>query len=77
MKPLHDRSLAVVLFNRGVVAAPTAEDFADPGPRANARRRVRDLWQHNDRGVVRGALTMTVPAHGVVMLRLFPARPAP
>jgi alpha-galactosidase len=33
----------------------------------------RDLWQHKDLGVFDAKLTMRVPAHGAVLLKLRPA----
>jgi alpha-galactosidase len=59
---------AVGLFNRA--AAPT--DVRVPWTELNLRGpfRVRDLWAHADRGRVADAVAATVPAHGVVLLRL-------
>jgi alpha-galactosidase len=41
------------------------KDFGWKG-RADAR----DLWAHADAGVVDGEAIMTIPGHGVVMLKL-------
>jgi alpha-galactosidase len=70
MKPLADGSKAVGLFNRnhGPSGIPITVRWRDLGLPASVR--VRDLWAHNDLGSVRDQYTATVPAHGVVMLRV-------
>jgi hypothetical protein len=39
----------------------------------NGRQRVRDLWRQKDMAEVTGELRVTVPRHGVVLVRLTPA----
>jgi len=34
--------------------------------------RVRDVWAHTDLGTFTGRFSATVPAHGVVMVRITP-----
>ena len=71
MKPLKDGSRAVALFNRSSLQTPitaTWQRLRLPGGPA----RVRDLWAHADRGTFTGRFSATVPAHGVVMLRITP-----
>jgi hypothetical protein len=36
--------------------------------------RIRDLWSHEDLGVVRDAVSATIPSHGSVLYRLTPTR---
>ena len=72
MKPLAGGARAVVLLNRSelqtVITAPFWRLKLPPGPAA-----VRDLWAHADLGAHRDRFGATVPAHGVVMLRITPA----
>lgn len=70
-KPLSGGHMAVALFNR--IGAPTQMtlDLARIGWHGPAV--ARDLWSHSDLGILRGEYTVTVPAHGVVMLQLGPS----
>ena len=38
---------------------------------------MRDIWAHDDLGVATRSLLVTVPAHGVRLLRMRPHMPAP
>jgi len=71
MKPLKDGSRAVALFNRSSLQTPISVTWQrlrlPSGP-----ARVRDLWAHADRGTATDRVSATVPAHGVVMLRITP-----
>ena len=71
MKPLKDGSRAVALFNRSSLQTPISVTWQrvrlPSGP-----ARVRDLWAHADRGTATDRMSATVPAHGVVMLRITP-----
>ena len=67
-KPLQDGSLAVGLFNRGATDAGITIHAADL--RLTPVFGARDLWQQKDLGPITDAYTATVPAHGVVLLRL-------
>jgi len=69
MKPLRDGSRAVALFNRTEVGAEIAVDWTAIGLRPGAAR-VRDLWAHRDLGRFTDRYAATVPAHGVVMVRI-------
>jgi alpha-galactosidase len=64
-KPMSGGGYAVVLLNRGDTATTVTADL--PG-----QWRVRDLWQHKEIAPSDGTLTAPVPAHGAVMLRLYP-----
>ena len=69
-KPLADGSRAVVLFNRSALQTVIAASWRAIGLRGSAR--VRDLWTHTDVGVMTDRFSATVPAHGVVMVRVTP-----
>ncbi|MEO6805405.1 MAG: hypothetical protein ABI286_09810 [Edaphobacter sp.] len=73
MRPLHDGSVAVGLFNRS--DAPAEARFARSNLPANLtgkKTRVRDLWKHVDVAMGADGLTATVPSHGVVMFKISP-----
>ena len=67
-KPLQDGGLAVGLFNRSAGEKPVAFAWALAGLSAKPAA-VRDLWAHADLAASDG-YTGSVPAHGVVMLRV-------
>jgi alpha-galactosidase len=67
-KPLASGDYAVAIFNRGtaeVTGTAAWKDFGWSGQHA-----VRDLWAHADKGAAGDGYSATVPAHGVVMLRV-------
>lgn len=68
-KPLADGSRAVALLNRSETQADITARWEKIGlPPGDAS--VRDLWAHEERGVARDSYTASVPAHGVVMLKI-------
>src|SRR5437773_2035736 len=71
MKPLKDGSRAVVLLNRSALQTVISASWWRL--RISGPARVRDLWAHADLGSFTGRYSATVPAHGVVMLRVPPA----
>ncbi|MFI5231023.1 MAG: glycoside hydrolase family 27 protein [Gemmatimonadales bacterium] len=71
-RPLADGSRAVLLFNRASVPAAITANWGSVGIKTKEAR-VRDLWTHTDSSGVTGRYTATVPSHGVVMLRVWPA----
>ena len=71
-KPLSDGEIAVGLVNQLTSATHVTVKLADVG--INGEAQARDLWEHRDLGAVKGSYTAVVPGHGVVMLRLRPAR---
>ena len=71
-KPLADGSRAVLLFNRASVPSAITANWGSVGIKTREAR-VRDLWAHTDTSGVTGRYTATVPSHGVVMLRVWPA----
>jgi alpha-galactosidase len=74
-RPLADGSRAVALLNRTDSPAPITAIWEKVGlPPGSAA--ARDLWAHADLGTFAGSMTATVPAHGVVMLRVASASPA-
>ena len=68
-KPLANGSIAVGLFNRGTTAASMSVTMKEIGMEANAK--VQDIWGHVNSV---GDFTGMVPAHGVVLLRVSPAK---
>jgi alpha-galactosidase len=73
MKPLAGGARAVVLFNRSSLQTViTAQWWQLRMPSRPAQ--VRDLWAHTELGSFRDRFSATVPAHGVVMVRITPAR---
>jgi len=69
-KLLSDGSRAVVLFNRSTLQTVITASWRALGLRGPAR--VRDLWAHTDLGTFPTRFMATVPAHGVVMVRVTP-----
>ncbi len=59
---------AVVLFNRSEVEADVAFSWPEIGLPDHLSLKVRDLWQHEDRGTFDGSYSARVPTHGIVML---------
>ena len=72
VKPLADGSRAVLLFNRASVPSPMTANWGSVGLKSK-QARVRDLWAHTDSSGIADRYTATVPSHGVVMLRVWPA----
>ncbi len=68
IKPLQGGAKAVALFDRGNFPYPITVQLESVGFQGTAH--ARDLWSHQDIGVLKGSYTAVVPAHGVVMLRL-------
>ncbi|MGB7263964.1 MAG: glycoside hydrolase family 27 protein, partial [Terracidiphilus sp.] len=72
-KPLEGNAMAVALFNRTTGTTRMTLQLKDVGWKGRAA--ARDLWTHEDVGEVNGETTVTVPGHGVVMLRLTHPKP--
>ena len=71
MRPLHDGSVAVGLFNR--TDTSTEAQFARsslPASLEGKGTKVRDLWKHEAVAMDGDAYKTTVPSHGVVLLRI-------
>ncbi len=70
MKPLKDGGRAVVLLNRSALQTVVSASWWRL--RISGPARVRDLWAHADLGTFTERFSATVPAHGVVMVRVTP-----
>ncbi|HEU5342058.1 glycoside hydrolase family 27 protein [Edaphobacter sp.] len=68
-KPLADGSKAVGIFNRQTTPQTAHVDFGRAG--FTGAVKARDLWLHKDLGSISSPYNVTVPAHGVVMLRVW------
>jgi len=71
-KEMEDGSKAVGIFNLDAAPAKLGVEWQElqlSGP-----QRVRDLWRQQNLGQCSGRYEATVPPHGVVLIRLFPAR---
>jgi alpha-galactosidase len=68
VKPLHDGSRAVGLFNREQGTIPIEINLKDLGLGSHAN--VRDLWDHKDLPPISDMLSIDVGEHGVVFLKL-------
>jgi len=71
-KPLADGSRALVLFNRGPQPVEIAANWTELGYPMKLSAQVRNVWTHKPLGRKAGAFSATVPAHGVVMVRITP-----
>jgi alpha-galactosidase len=67
-KPLQGGAKAVALFNRNDTAMPVTLKLSDVGFGSGAK--AHDIWAAKDLGKLQGSYTVTVPRHGVVLLRL-------
>ena len=67
-KELEDGGVALGFFNRG--AASESQEFNKLSKIGlGGRQQVRDLWRQQDLKEVQGKIALTVPAHGVVLLK--------
>ena len=71
-KPLDDGSWAVGLSNAGGSAATMTLKLAEL--KVTGRQTVRDLWRQQNLGVVEKEFSTPVASHGVVLLRVSPAK---
>jgi alpha-galactosidase len=67
-RPLFDGTMAVGLFNLGSEGADVTVKFSDLGLKGS--QPVRDLWQHIALRPTKDSVTMHVPAHGAVVLKV-------
>jgi alpha-galactosidase len=72
VKNMEDGSRAVGLGNRGELATTVTASWQALG--ISGKCRVRDLWRQRDLGVFGGHFSGEVPRHGVVLVRLWPAK---
>ena len=71
-KDMEDGSKAVGLFNLGRTETSVVAKWPDLG--LTGKRRVRDLWRQKDLGEFSDQFEATVPPHGVVLVRIWPAK---
>jgi len=71
-KPLHDGTTAVALFNRNPLRRPVTAKWSDLD--LKGKQPVRDLWQWKDLEAAEGSLTLEVPGHGAVLLKVGTAK---
>jgi alpha-galactosidase len=70
-KDMEDGSKALGFFNRASQAETvTYNKLARIG--LPGKRRVRDLWRQKDLETASGSVQLSVPGHGVMLLRLSP-----
>jgi alpha-galactosidase len=67
-RTLADHSKAVGVFNRHEAPLSATVDFRALGFRGTVT--VRDIWHAKDLGPMKDTYTVTVPPHGVVVLRV-------
>jgi len=70
MKPLSGAARAVILSNRGSVAAPVTVSWDQIGLAPDVPAKVRNLWTGEEAGMFRGRYTARVAPHDVVMVRI-------
>ena len=66
------RTRAVGLINAGKDAMTIVADFKEL--KLDGKQVVRDLWRQKDIGTFDGNYDATVPSHGVVFVKLTPAK---
>jgi len=71
-KVLGDGSRAVILFNRGSVESEIAVSWEELGYPGHLSAKVRDLWEHQDKGQFTGGYRVRVASHGVAMVHVSP-----
>ena len=71
VRELKDGNRAVGLFNRSENATEVTLNWDEAS--LSGKWIARDLWQHKNLGKFDTKLTMQVPAHGAVLLKLSPA----
>jgi alpha-galactosidase len=69
LRPLAGGEWAVAAFNRGAAAAPITIRWTELAIDARPAK-IRDLWAHRDVAAALPEQVVTVPSHGVVMLRV-------
>jgi alpha-galactosidase len=72
MKPLSRSARAVILFNRGSVAAPITVSWEQLGLAPGVEAQIRDLWAKKDLAPSKGPFTAQVKPHDIAMIRVQP-----
>jgi alpha-galactosidase len=71
MRPLHDGSVAIGIFNWTNTAAQTQFTRNQlPASFTGKEISMQDLWRHEAVAMLGGTFQATVPSHGVVMLKV-------
>jgi alpha-galactosidase len=70
VKPLADHSVAVGVVNMSATEKMATVTASDLGPGASVKS-ARDLWRHSSVAFRDGVYTASIPAHGVLMLRVY------
>jgi len=71
-RALADGGRAVILFNRGKDTAEISVKWEQIGYPGHLAAKVRDLWNHKDRGIFQELFTARVASHSVVMVKILP-----
>jgi alpha-galactosidase len=71
-KDMEDGSKAVGLFNRGKAETKVTARWSDLG--LTGKQKVRNLWSQKDLGNFKEKFEASVPKHGVVLVRIWPAK---
>jgi len=69
-REMEDGSRAVGLFNRGEGVIPVTARWTDLG--ISGKQTVRDIWRQKNLGTFEKQFQVSVPRHGVVLVRLLP-----
>jgi alpha-galactosidase len=72
-RPLADGGEAIALLNRGTKPAEIGVKWAAAAPTDRVST-VRNLWSHQEQPAAADGYAAVVPAHDVVMIRIFPAK---
>ncbi len=71
VRKLDGGAKAIGVFNRAESDASVVVNLSDLGIKSNSPRlRARDLWVHHDLKLPQGKYSVTIPGHGVVLLRI-------
>jgi alpha-galactosidase len=70
VKNMEDGSKAVGLFNRSAEELTVSAPWLQLG--IYGKQRVRDLWRQKELGTFENVFEAKVPAHGVLLVRIFP-----
>ena len=79
-KPMEDGSRAVGFFNRSEEDTNITVKWSDftnspmTDLKVSGKQTVRDLWRQKDIGAADGEFTAKVPKHGVVLVKIKPAK---
>jgi alpha-galactosidase len=71
-KDMEDGSKTVGLFNRGKAETKVTASWSDLG--LTGKQKVRNLWSQKDLGNFKEKFEASVPKHGVVLVRIWPAK---